>query len=118
MGFLSFGVECTRTSTYDTACLPALVQSLRSKVSAQDRANSSPNRVGVVFLGQLIVEVWAILITDRTYACAPFSRYPVISATREKKACLNGLLIVQFTGTVWNPFSSSNGPVFHRGRGW
>ena len=29
-----------------------------------------------------------------------------------------GPLIVQFTGGVWNPFSSAKGPVFHRGRGW
>ena len=65
-----------------------------------------------------IVEDRAIQTTDRTYACALFSSEPVISATREKKALLNGLLIVQFTGTVWNPFNSSNGPVFHRGRGW
>jgi hypothetical protein len=28
------------------------------------------------------------------------SRYPVIPDTREKKAFLNGLLIVQFTGGV------------------
>ena len=53
-----------------------------------------------------------------SYACTVSPKYPVISATREKKAFLNGLLIVQFTGTVWNPFNSSNGPVFHRGRGW
>jgi hypothetical protein len=69
-------------------------------------------------LGQLIVKVWAILIIDRTYACSVFARYPVTSATREKKARLNGLLIVQFTGGVWNPFNSSYGPVFQRGRGW
>jgi hypothetical protein len=42
----------------------------------------------------------------------------VISATREKNAFLNPELIVQFTGGVWNPFNSSNGPVFQRGRGW
>jgi hypothetical protein len=42
----------------------------------------------------------------------------VISVTREKNAFLNPELIVQFTGGVWNPFSSSKGPVFQRGRGW
>jgi hypothetical protein len=44
--------------------------------------------------------------------------YPVISATREKNARLKSLLIVQFTGGVWNRFNSSYGPVFYRGRGW
>jgi hypothetical protein len=44
--------------------------------------------------------------------------YPVISATREKNAFLIQALIVQFTGTVWNPFNASNGPVLHLGRGW
>jgi hypothetical protein len=42
----------------------------------------------------------------------------VISATREKNAFLIQALIVQFTGTVWNPFNASNGPVLHLGRGW
>ena len=57
-------------------------------------------RLSIISLGQLIVEVWAILGTDRTYACARFSREPVISATREKNAFLNPELIVQFTGGV------------------
>jgi hypothetical protein len=29
-----------------------------------------------------------------------------------------GPVMVQFTGGVWNPLNSSNGAVFHRGRGW
>jgi hypothetical protein len=49
------------------------------------------------------------------YVCTVSPKYPVISATREKNACLNGLLIVQFTGGVWNPFNSSKVPVAQRG---
>ena len=38
--------------------------------------------------------------TTLSYACSVSPGYPVISATREKKARLKGLLIVQLTGGV------------------
>ena len=46
------------------------------------------------------------------------SRIPCNLGHPGEKGLPEGPLIVQFTGTVWNPFNASNGPVFHRGRGW
>ena len=79
---------------------PALLKVPGSEIRAENRADEPCIALGIRTLGQRIVKVWAILITDQTYACSIFSRGPVISATREKNACLNGELIVQFTGTV------------------
>jgi hypothetical protein len=57
---------------------PALFQVPRTKVCAKQEPRGGPVRIRIISLGQLLVEVWAILITDRTYTCSVFSREPVI----------------------------------------
>jgi hypothetical protein len=49
---------------------PTLIEMSWPKEGAEDRTDEPAIAIGIITLGQLIVEVWAILITVQTYGCS------------------------------------------------